>query len=282
MDGKQTKLIIMICLSSLFFFAEIVGGYVYGSVALVADSFHMLSDIFSFIIALYATRVTIIKLDFKNSSHSHGHSHCHGHSHTTHSHDDEITDEHSLHDVEHGHEPCSHNHSKKTTLNGFEYQAVADSEEDPLELNTAVVKAAELMKDHHGDLNLHGVYLHLFGDLMTSIGVITSTLIIIYIQQDWTIYMDPIMSLLITVIIIISTIPLCRSAIFILLQATPQSISLTTLKNKLMKINGILNIHELHVWQLSDTQIVGSVHVVLAKTNPGYMEIADLIKMEMH
>ncbi|KAJ3252560.1 hypothetical protein HK103_001412 [Boothiomyces macroporosus] len=215
-----------------------------------------------------------------NAGHSHGHSHGHDHSgHAGHSH----FEDRLLHDEENPHEPHTHTH------NGQVYhQLPTDLEEiveqDPLELNTAVVKAAELLKKEHThtDLNLHGVYLHLFGDLLTSIGVISSTLIIIYVKQDWTIYMDPLMSLLITVIIIISTIPLCRSAIFILLQATPQTISLPALKKDLMKIRGIANIHELHVWQLSDTQIIGSVHVVLAKTNESYMEIADLIKIKMH
>lgn len=218
-----------------------------------------------------------------NAGHSHGHSHdhSHGHDHSGHAGHSHFEDR-LLHDEENPHEPHTHTH------NGQVYhQLPTDLEEiveqDPLELNTAIVKAAELLKEHtHTDLNLHGVYLHLFGDLLTSIGVISSTLIIIYVKQDWTIYMDPLMSLLITVIIIISTIPLCRSAIFILLQATPQTISLPALKKDLMKIKGIANIHELHVWQLSDTQIIGSVHVVLAKTNESYMEIADLIKIKMH
>ena len=57
---KSTKLYLMIMLSTFFFFLELLAGYATGSIALLADAFHMLSDVSSLIIALYATKVHCI------------------------------------------------------------------------------------------------------------------------------------------------------------------------------------------------------------------------------
>ncbi|KAK6096579.1 Zinc resistance conferring protein [Batrachochytrium dendrobatidis] len=142
----------------------------------------------------------------------------------------------------------------------------------------------------HGDLNMHGVFLHVLGDALGSIGVIISTLIIIYAEGDWKYYMDPVMSLIITVLIIVSTVPLCKSATFILMQSVPSTMQIDTLRSEIMTVKGVISIHELHVWQLSDSKAIASVHVLvrdpaessIEPLQPPYMEIASMIKKKLH
>lgn len=90
----------------------------------------------------------------------------------------------------------------------------------------------------HADMNMQGVFLHILGDLLASVGVIGSTLIIIFVKEDWTKYMDPLMSLFITGIIIFATVPLVRSASYILLQRTPSSVSVEGLRQDILSIPG--------------------------------------------
>jgi hypothetical protein len=88
-------------------------------------------------------------------------------------------------------------------------------------------------------MNMQGLFLHILGDALGSVGVIISTLIIMFAPGDWRFYMDPIISLVITAIIISSTIPLIKSASFILLQGVPASVSTEELKREIKKIPGV-------------------------------------------
>ena len=103
--------------------------------------------------------------------------------------------------------------------------------------------------------------------------------------------MDPVVSALITMIIVKATIPLVKSASFILLQGTPPSVSVDILRKDILKLKGVADVHELHVWQLSNTQTIASVHVVVPRpvgtsTTPydedWYMDLAARIKNLLH
>ena len=113
----------------------------------------------------------------------------------------------------------------------------------------------------HGDLNMRGVFLHVMGDALGNIGVIGSALIIWLTDYRWRFLADPAISLVITLIILGSAIPLCIAASRILLQAVPAGISVDDIKEDIEKLPGILRCHQLHVWQLSDAKVVASVHV---------------------
>ncbi|KAJ1945174.1 Zinc resistance conferring protein, partial [Linderina pennispora] len=71
------------------------------------------------------------------------------------------------------------------------------------------------------------------------------------------------MSILINTLVVAVTLPLVKSASFILLNGVPNTINLEDLRHDLRKIPNVLNIHDLHVWQLSDTKYVSSVHVLI-------------------
>ncbi|KAJ3190968.1 hypothetical protein HDU82_003759, partial [Entophlyctis luteolus] len=134
------------------------------------------------------------------------------------------------------------------------------------------------------NMNIHGLFLHVLGDALGSVGVIVSSLIIMFASGSWRYYMDPAISLLISGLIISSAAPLVRSASFILLQGVPTSISVTRLREQILAIDGVVGVHELHVWGLSDSRNVASVHVRVAEGTSArpYMEVAAAIKRLLH
>ncbi|CAE6435125.1 unnamed protein product [Rhizoctonia solani] len=133
----------------------------------------------------------------------------------------------------------------------------------------------------HGSMNMRALVLHVLGDALGNVGVIATGLIIW--QSDWAFkyYCDPIISLVITVIIFSSALPLVKSTSSILLQAVPPSLSLPHLRRALNKTKGVLAVHELHVWQLSEAKSVASVHVRVARPME-FMAIAARVRGVLH
>jgi len=113
----------------------------------------------------------------------------------------------------------------------------------------------------HADLNMRGVFLHVMGDALGNVGVIATALFIWLTDFSWRMYADPAVSLLITVIILLSALPLCKAASRILLQAVPENMSIDDITDDITNLDGIISCHHLHVWQLSDTKLVASLHV---------------------
>ena len=139
----------------------------------------------------------------------------------------------------------------------------------------------------HGDLNMRGVFLHVMGDALGNIGVIGSALIIWLTNFSWRFYVDPGISLVITVIILGSAIPLCKAASRILLQAVPVGISIDDIRADIEELPGILSCHHLHVWQLSDVKMIASLHVQVEFDFKGegsarYMQLARAIRTCLH
>jgi zinc transporter 1 len=139
----------------------------------------------------------------------------------------------------------------------------------------------------HADLNMRGVFLHVLGDAMGNIGVIGSALFIWLTNYSWRFYADPLISLIITVIILLSAIPLCKAASRILLQATPEHLSIDDIAADISDLDGILSCHHLHVWQLSDTKLIASLHVQVAFDFKGqgsarYMALARQVRECLH
>jgi len=137
-------------------------------------------------------------------------------------------------------------------------------------------------------MNMHGVFLHVLADALGSIVVIISALIIKFVPHEiddkkhWTIYIDPILSIIIVIIIIISTIPLFRDTTLILLQTIPKHLEIDRIKSQLLKtIPDISSIHELHVWRLTDDKIIASAHLH-RKTLSNYMLVAEKVMKFFH
>lgn len=154
----------------------------------------------------------------------------------------------------------------------------------------------------HGSMNMHALLLHVFGDALGNVGVIATGLIIWLTNWSGKYYFDPIISLVITVIIFSSALPLgasprilsnpfyptdilfviiVRSTSFILLQGVPSTVSLEEVRAAILDVEGVLSIHELHIWQLSENKIVASVHVTASRKHD-FMPVASAIRKVLH
>ncbi|KAJ8084089.1 Zinc resistance conferring protein [Marasmius tenuissimus] len=134
---------------------------------------------------------------------------------------------------------------------------------------------------HSGSMNMRGILLHVLGDALGNIGVIGTGLIIWLSSWSFKHYFDPAISLVITCIIFSSALPLVRSASFILLQAVPATVSLDDVRRSILDVEGVLSLHELHIWQLSETKIVASVHVMASRKHD-FMAVAAKIRHTLH
>ncbi|KAG0283530.1 hypothetical protein BGZ96_012088 [Linnemannia gamsii] len=172
---------------------------------------------------------------------SHGHKHSDGHNHDDHEHN---------HDHDHDHDH-SHDDNKKGT------------------------------KPSGEDLNMRGVFLHVLGDALGSVGVIFSALFIWLTDFSWKQYMDPIISIFITGIIIHSAWPLVRSASFVLLQGVPVGVDIEEIRKEIKAIPDVISIHDLHIWQLTNIKMVASLHV-LCTNQEAFERVSRTVKTVMH
>ena len=110
------------------------------------------------------------------------------------------------------------------------------------------------------NINIKSAMLHFLGDLLNSVGVIISSIIIYF--TDF-VYIDIIMSMIISVIRFTGGYKIAKEAFFILMEAVPSEINLNTLRNELLNIDGIKNIHELHIWKNDNEEISFTAHILL-------------------
>jgi cobalt-zinc-cadmium efflux system protein len=112
----------------------------------------------------------------------------------------------------------------------------------------------------HGSLNLRGAYLHVLGDLLGSIGTVVAAVII---HATGWLPADPIASLIVTVLIVVSAWRLVRESIDVLLESTPTHIALNAIRAQLEAIPGIESVHDLHVWTVTSGVVAMSVHAIV-------------------
>lgn len=311
-ENKDARnIFIYLCLNLFFMFVEMLYGVWNNSLGLISDGFHMLFDCMALVIGLIALvisewqpnrrysygygRVNILSgfingvflvfiacsvfyeaihrfieppqiendnlllvsvlgllvnlvglFVFSQAHHAaHGHSHSsHGHSHSSHGH------AHASHDEEEG--KASENH------HGHSHSTSHDDDDD------------------HEDENMRGVFLHIVGDTLGSVGVIISSLCIEYFS--WTIA-DPICSLIIACFIFTSVIPLLKSSSSILLQVTPKNS-----KNKLQKcftkihsVQGVQGFTDRHFWSTDGNEVVGTIHIQI-DSSANSQEVLRIIK----
>lgn len=109
-------------------------------------------------------------------------------------------------------------------------------------------------------VNVRGAYLHVIGDLLASVGTVLAAILIRY--TGWLIA-DPIASFVTTALIIRGAWRLVREAVDILLESTPKHISVDAVRNQLQSIPNIESVHDLHVWSVTPKMVAMSVHAVV-------------------
>jgi zinc transporter 1 len=139
----------------------------------------------------------------------------------------------------------------------------------------------------HGDMGMNAMILHVLGDALGNVGVIITALVIWLTDWKYKLYTDPFVSLFITVIILRSALPLTFATSKILLQATPDYIDINELRDDIQNLPGVLSCHHIHVWQLSDTKIVASMHMQVSfpiseEGGEKYMQLAKRARKCLH
>lgn len=109
-------------------------------------------------------------------------------------------------------------------------------------------------------MNMKGAYLHLLADGLVSLSVIVSGLLIQWFGFLW---IDPVIGLLVGFVILYGNIPLFRQSLRLSLDSTPDTIRSEIVESELKSIEGVLNIHHIHIWSLSTTENALTAHLVL-------------------
>ncbi|MBI3757546.1 MAG: cation transporter [Deltaproteobacteria bacterium] len=127
-------------------------------------------------------------------------------------------------------------------------------------LGVNLVTAWMLHDPHHGNLNVHGVFLHVLSDALGSVGAIVAGVFIVTTGWSWV---DPVTSVVIGVLILFSSFGIVRESIDILMQATPRHLNLSEIHTTIEAVPGVAQVHDLHVWTLTSGLFTLTAHVVV-------------------
>lgn len=261
--GRRFLISIGVTLAILI--AEVIGGLWTGSLALLSDAAHVFMDVFALALSYLALRLSALPADDR---HTYGF--------------------HRLEVI-------------AALINGISLGAIAISifsEAWQRWQNPQPVKSLELLviatiglvanlivvfvlgghhhdedDEHHEgereDLNVRSAYLHVLGDAISSVGVIVAAVLIWATGWLWV---DPLVSMLIGVLILVSSWRVLRSSLHILIEGAPEGLSVEQVGRELADIAGVQGVHDLHVWSLCSGHTALSAHVVVADQSLGQAE----------
>ena len=121
-------------------------------------------------------------------------------------------------------------------------------------------------KGSKADLNIRGAYLHMAADAAVSAGVVITGIVMIFTDWHW---LDPVTSLAIVAVIVLSTWSLLRDSVQLALSAVPPHIDIAAIEAYLRNRPGVAEVHDLHIWGLSTTESALTVHLVMPEGYPG-------------
>lgn len=134
------------------------------------------------------------------------------------------------------------------------------------------------LKDKEKDINIKSAYLHLMSDALVSLGLVVAGIIIHYTNWYW---LDPVFSIIIVIIILLGTWRLLKHSLRLSLDGVPPNVDLQEVKNKALKVKGVVEIHHIHIWAISTTENALTAHVVVAE-NYTMQEIEAIKKQLKH
>lgn len=243
-DKNSRRLLLAFLVTVVFMVAEVIGGLISGSLALLADAGHMLTDAAALLVALMAVRFAKRK---PNSRHTFG-------------------------------------YLRLTTMAAFVnaaallvivvlivWEAIARffNPQPVMGTTMLVIAIAGLFANilafwllHQGqekaNINVRAAALHVLGDLLGSIGAVAAALIIMY--TGWT-PIDPILSVLVSCLVLNNAWRLLRESFHELLEGTPEEIDIDKLRRDLsLSIPEVRNVHHVHVWQIGEQRLM-TLHV---------------------
>ncbi|MEW4448683.1 cation diffusion facilitator family transporter [Qipengyuania sp. JC766] len=125
------------------------------------------------------------------------------------------------------------------------------------------------------DLNIRGAFLHMAADALVSVGVVIAGLAILLTGLPW---IDPLVSLLIVAVIAWGTWGLARDSVMLGLNAVPAGISESEVRQHLASLSGVQTVHDLHIWPMSTTETALTAHLVMPGGHPGDAFLAGLAR----
>ncbi|WP_144097730.1 cation diffusion facilitator family transporter [Croceicoccus sediminis] len=128
------------------------------------------------------------------------------------------------------------------------------------------VTALMFMRGRKGDLNIRGAYLHMVADAAVSAGVVVAGLLIWLTGMAW---IDPVTSLVIVAIIAVGTWGLLKDSVKMGLHAVPDGIDEASVREDLAGLPGVSSVHDLHIWPMSTTETALTAHLVMPAGHPG-------------
>jgi cobalt-zinc-cadmium efflux system protein len=234
-----------LAISSVYFFAELVGGFLTNSLALLSDAGHMLSDIAALALSLFAFRIA------KRPA--------------------TLISTYGYHRVEIL--AALFNGLTLWMIVGIIFAAAYNRFFDPPAVASygmmivAVVglavnlgAAAILYGSHHHNLNLRGAFLHVVSDALGSIGAIAAG--VIMLLTGWYVA-DPLISIFIGLLILHSSWSLVKESLSVLMQSVPKGIQLEEVRRIMEEIEGVSKVHDLHVWAVTSDIFTLSAHAVV-------------------
>ncbi len=122
-----------------------------------------------------------------------------------------------------------------------------------------LVTALLVRRGSDKDLNIRSAFIHLMGDVLSTLGAVIAGIIIYFTKANW---LDPLVSVLIGFLILYNAWGILRDAMDILLESTPRDVDIKTMVDDLVKVEGVLGVHDLHVWSLTQNLRTMSAHIL--------------------
>ncbi|CAG8656042.1 10987_t:CDS:2 [Dentiscutata erythropus] len=231
----KKKLWIAIGISLTFFAIELVGGFIAESLALLSDSFHLLSDVVSFGISLLS-----IYLASRPATRA-----------------------------------LSYGYHRAEILGALVsifliwlltlYLCVEayDRLKNPVQVDGKTMCVVAAIEEN---VNIRAALLHVLGDLLSSLGVLISAIVIMFDQSK--VWVDPICTFIFSALVMLTTYGVFRSSIRVLMEATPSHIDSAAVRRDLEAIEGVESVHDLHIWDLTVGRTTLTAHIRLCKYNP--------------
>jgi len=242
---KGRNLFWSIVLNLVITIAQIIGGIISGSIALLSDALHNFSDVLSLCISYFANRLAQKSSTIK---HTYGYKRA------------EIL-------------AAFINSASLIGIAVFLGAEAIQRLSHPQPVNSLiviwlavasiVVNGGSVLLIHSGgknNINIKSAYLHLFTDMLTSVAVLIGGLVMKYTDVYW---IDGIVTLIIALYLIYSSWHLFMESITIIMLFSPKDIDIAKLAAKIESIEGIKNLHHLHLWRLTDKQVNMEAHIDL-------------------
>jgi cobalt-zinc-cadmium efflux system protein len=260
-SATQRRLGITLALAASYMLAELVGGFLTGSLALLADAGHMLSDVAALALALFAAWV---------ASRPAGQRWTYGRARA------EI-----LAALAQGvalfavavvivREALERLGSPQPLAGG----AVLAIATGGLLVNLACLYI--LRGDREDSLNVRGAWLHVLSDGLGSVGAMAAGGLVLAFGWYWA---DPAASLLICVLVLVSAWHLLREAVDVLMEAAPRHLDMDDVRGALIAMADVRSVHDLHVWTVGSGQVALSCHVVVGDERRGPALLADIYQV---